>query len=61
MWWIGQAEAGDAGESEEVGFVRVGAGTDEAGDAGSDAPLVDGGVSLVLDEGYGSEDGVTGG
>ena len=26
-----------------------------------DGPLVDGGVSLVLDEGYGGEDGVAGG
>jgi hypothetical protein len=56
-----QAHAGDAGEGEEVGFVRVGAGTDEAGDAGGNAPLVDGGVALVLDDRYGGEDGVAGG
>jgi len=47
-------DAGDAGESE-VGFISVGA--DEAG--GGDTPLIDGGVSLVPDERYGDEDGVT--
>ena len=44
-----------------MGFVGVGAGTDKAGDAGGGAPLVDGGVPLILDEGYGGEDWVTGG
>ncbi|KAH8987321.1 hypothetical protein EDB92DRAFT_2105045 [Lactarius akahatsu] len=61
LWGIGEMDAGDTGESEEVGFIRVGTGTDKAGDAGGDSPLVDGGVSLVLDEGYGGEDGVAGG
>ncbi len=38
----------------------MGAGTEKAGDADGDTPLVYGGISLVLDEGYG-EDGDTGG
>jgi hypothetical protein len=56
--WISQAHAGDAGEGEEVGLVRVDAGTDEAGDAGGDTPFVDGGAPLILDNRYGGEDGV---
>jgi hypothetical protein len=48
--WIGQACPGDVVEGEEVGFVRVDAGKVDAGDAGGDAPLVDGGIPLVLDD-----------
>lgn len=44
-----------------MGFVGVGAGTDKASDAGSDAPLVNEGVPLVLNDGYGGEDGIAGG
>jgi hypothetical protein len=42
------------------GFIGVGAGTDEVGNAGSDTPPIDRGVSIILDEGYGGEDGVAG-
>jgi hypothetical protein len=42
------------------GFIRVGAGTDEVGNAGSDTPPIDRGVSIILDKGYGGEDGVAG-
>jgi hypothetical protein len=42
------------------GFIRVGAGTDEVGNAGSDTPPIDGGVSIIMDKGYGGEDGVAG-
>ena len=60
MWWIGQADASDAGEGEEVGFVRVNARTDEEGDASSDTPP-DGETSLILYEWYSSKKGVAGG
>jgi hypothetical protein len=60
-WWLGQAHAGDAGETEQVGFVGVGTRTDKAGDAGGDAPFVNGGVALVLDDRYGGKNGVAGG
>jgi len=55
----GKADAGDTGEGEEVRLVRVGPGTDEAGYASSDAPLVQGGCSFVLDEGHGGKDRVS--
>jgi len=56
-----QADAGHASEGEKVGFIRVGAGADKAGDPSGNAPFVDRCVSLVLDEGYGTKDGVAGG
>lgn len=43
------------------GFVRVGAGTDNASEMGGNAPLFEEGVSLVLGVGYGGEDGIAGG
>jgi hypothetical protein len=42
---VGEADPGDASEGEEVRLVRLGGGTDEAGYAGCDAPLVKGGRS----------------
>ena len=59
--WIDQVYAGNAGEGEEVGFVGMGAGTDKTGEAGGDALLVDGGVLLVLNDGYRSGDRFAGG
>jgi hypothetical protein len=56
---VGQADAGDAGESEEVALIiRVGTRTDKALDEGGDAPLIHGGGFVVLYEGYGSEEGI---
>jgi hypothetical protein len=56
---VGEVDAGDASEGEEVRIVRLGAGTDEAGYAGCDAPLVQGGRSIVLDEWDGGKEGVS--
>ena len=61
MRWVGQSDAGDAGEGEEVGFIGVATGTDKASDARGDTPPIDGGVSFILNEGYGSENRVAGG
>jgi hypothetical protein len=55
----GKADAGDARKGEEVRLVRVGAGTDEAGYAGGDTPLIQGGCSFVLNKGDGGKDGVS--
>ena len=60
MWWIGEADASNAGEGEEVGFIGVDARTDEAGDASGDTPP-DGETSIILYEWYGGEKGVAGG
>ena len=54
-------DASDAVEGEEVGFIRVDARMDKAGDASGDTPPVDRETSLVLDEWYGGEKGVAGG
>ena len=56
---VGEVDAGDAGEGEEVRLVRLGAGTDKAGYAGCDTPLVQGGRSIVLDEWDGGKEGVS--
>src|SRR5229473_5372034 len=53
-----EADAGDAGKSEEVRFVGVGTGTNEAGYAGCDAPVVQRGRSIVLDKGDCGQDGI---
>jgi hypothetical protein len=56
---VGEMDAGDTSESEEVRLVRLGAGTDEADYAGCDSPLVQGGGSIVLNEWDGGKDGVS--
>jgi hypothetical protein len=56
---VGEVDVGDASEGEKVRLVRLGAGTDEAGYAGCDAPLVQGGRSIVLNEWDGGKDGVS--
>ncbi len=57
---VSEANAGDTGECEEVRLVRMGAGMDETGYAGGDAPVVQGCCSVMLDEGDGGKDGVSG-
>jgi len=56
---VGEADAGDTGESEKVRLVGLGAGTDDAGYASCDAPLVQRGRSVVLDEWDGGKEGVS--
>jgi hypothetical protein len=58
---VSETDAGDASEGEEVRLVRLGAGTDKADYAGCDAPLVQGGSSIVLDEWDGGKNGVSDG
>lgn len=55
----GKADAGDARKGEEVRLVRVGAGTDEAGYASGDTPLIQRSCSFVLNKGDGGKDGVS--
>ena len=58
---VGETDAGDASEGEEVRLVRLGTGTDKADYAGCDAPLVQGGSSIVLDEWDSGKNGVSDG
>jgi len=53
-----EADAGSAGQREEVRLVRVRTGADESGDVGRDAPSVQRRSSFLLEEGDRGEDGV---
>ena len=55
---VGKADAGRAGEREDVRLVRVRTWADEARDAGGDAPPVQRRRAFVLEERDGGEDGV---
>ena len=58
---VGEADAGRAGEREDVRLVRVRTWADEARDAGGDAPPVQRRRAFMLEKRDGGEDGVGGG
>jgi len=60
LWWMIQADAGHASEGEKVGFIRVGAGADKAGDPSGNAPFVEPMCFPRSGRGYGTKDGVAG-